>query len=231
MMTDLVTGIVSAIMAVLAVVVAIVAFYVAPRFLRKQLTYELELATPLIHPSAQPNSDLTIKYGKRYAKRSLKDPHIVRVRLTNNGRQEVRSSDFDLNTPLQIDVGVKIVALLRVSCSLDDMPDPRVSISEHRIDVSPGLIPRRASIYFVILLDSPCGELTHKSSLSGVGVKQNKRAERRGMSLSSVIRYLAIAFVVWWVIQEPASAARLVHGVGAFLSSAAHGLSNFVASI
>src|SRR6267154_683842 len=162
MMTNLITGIVSAIMAVLAVVVAIVAFYVAPRFLRRKLTYELELATPLIHPSAQPSSDLTIKYGKRYAKRSLKNPHIVRVRLTNNGRQEIRSSDFDLNTPLQIDVGVKIVALLRVFCSLDDMPDPKVSISEQRINISPGLIPRRASISFVILLDSPCGELSHR---------------------------------------------------------------------
>jgi hypothetical protein len=46
-----------------------------------------------------------------------------------------------------------------------------------------------------------------------------------------IITYLAIAFVIWWVIQEPTSAAHLVHNIGALLSQAAHGVSNFVASI
>jgi hypothetical protein len=48
---------------------------------------------------------------------------------------------------------------------------------------------------------------------------------------SKIIGYLAIAFIIWWVIQEPTSAAHLVHNIGAFLSDAAHGLSSFVASI
>ena len=51
------------------------------------------------------------------------------------------------------------------------------------------------------------------------------------MKLSRIISYLAIAFVVWWVIQEPTSAAHLVHNIGSLLSQAAHGVSNFVASI
>ena len=51
------------------------------------------------------------------------------------------------------------------------------------------------------------------------------------MKLSRIITYLAIAFVVWWVIQEPTSAAHLVHNIGSLLSQAAHGVSNFVASI
>ena len=51
------------------------------------------------------------------------------------------------------------------------------------------------------------------------------------MKLSKIISYLAIAFVVWWVIQEPTSAAHLVHNIGSLLSQAAHGVSNFVASI
>jgi hypothetical protein len=46
-----------------------------------------------------------------------------------------------------------------------------------------------------------------------------------------LITYAAIAFVVWWVIQQPTSAAHLVHNIGTLLSNAAHGLSNFVASI
>ena len=51
------------------------------------------------------------------------------------------------------------------------------------------------------------------------------------MKLSRILTYLAIAFVIWWVIQQPTSAAHLVHNIGDLLSTAAHGLSNFVASI
>ena len=47
----------------------------------------------------------------------------------------------------------------------------------------------------------------------------------------TIIGYLVIAFIVWWVIQEPGSAGHLVHNIGSLLSQAAHGVSNFVASI
>ncbi len=51
------------------------------------------------------------------------------------------------------------------------------------------------------------------------------------MNAKTLMGWVAIAFVVWWVIEEPASAAHLVHNIGAFLSTAAHGISNFVASV
>ena len=51
------------------------------------------------------------------------------------------------------------------------------------------------------------------------------------MNVKSIIGYLAIAFVVWWVIEQPAGAAHVVHNIGAFLTQTAHGLSNFFASI
>jgi hypothetical protein len=47
----------------------------------------------------------------------------------------------------------------------------------------------------------------------------------------TIITYLIIAFVIWWVIQQPTSAAHLVHNIGTLLSEAAHGLANFVANI
>jgi len=51
------------------------------------------------------------------------------------------------------------------------------------------------------------------------------------VKLKTILTYAAIAFVLWWVIQEPTNAAHLVHNIGSLLSQAAHGLSNFVASI
>jgi hypothetical protein len=51
------------------------------------------------------------------------------------------------------------------------------------------------------------------------------------VNLKQILTYAAIAFAIWWVIQEPASAAHLVHNIGALLSEAAHGMSTFVAHI
>ena len=51
------------------------------------------------------------------------------------------------------------------------------------------------------------------------------------MKPKTILGYLAIAFIIWWVVQEPTSAAHLVHNIGTLLSDAAHGLSSFVASI
>jgi hypothetical protein len=51
------------------------------------------------------------------------------------------------------------------------------------------------------------------------------------VNLKTVIGWVALAFVVWWIMVEPAAAAHVVHNIGAFLSSAAHGLSTFVASL
>ena len=51
------------------------------------------------------------------------------------------------------------------------------------------------------------------------------------MKFGTILKWAAIAFVLWWVIQEPTAAAHLVHNIGSLLSQAAHGLSSFVANI
>ena len=51
------------------------------------------------------------------------------------------------------------------------------------------------------------------------------------MNLKTVLGWLAVAFVLWWIIEDPAGAAHVVHNIGAFLTSIAHGLSTFFASL
>ncbi|MGH3419462.1 MAG: hypothetical protein ACRDOD_07715 [Streptosporangiaceae bacterium] len=51
------------------------------------------------------------------------------------------------------------------------------------------------------------------------------------MNAKTIAGYAAIAFVVWWVIEQPTAAAHLVHNIGTFLSTAASGLSSFFSSI
>jgi hypothetical protein len=51
------------------------------------------------------------------------------------------------------------------------------------------------------------------------------------VKLGNIVKWAIVAFVVWWVVQEPTHAAHLVHNIGTLLSSAANGLSNFFTSI
>lgn len=51
------------------------------------------------------------------------------------------------------------------------------------------------------------------------------------MKLRQVITYLIIAFIIWWIVQQPANAAHLIHNIASLLTTAARGLSNFVSSI
>lgn len=51
------------------------------------------------------------------------------------------------------------------------------------------------------------------------------------MNLKTILGWLALAFVLWWVIEDPTAAAHVVHNIGTFLTTAAHGISNFFAAI
>jgi hypothetical protein len=51
------------------------------------------------------------------------------------------------------------------------------------------------------------------------------------VKLRQILTYAAIAFVIWWIIQQPTNAAHLIHNIGTLLTTAATGLSHFVSSI
>ena len=51
------------------------------------------------------------------------------------------------------------------------------------------------------------------------------------MKIRQVLQYAIIAFIIWWVVQQPSNAAHLIHNVAGLLTTAAKGLSNFVANI
>ena len=51
------------------------------------------------------------------------------------------------------------------------------------------------------------------------------------MNLKTILGWLAVAFIVWWVIEQPTDAGHIVHNIGTFLTTAASGLSHFFASV
>ncbi len=51
------------------------------------------------------------------------------------------------------------------------------------------------------------------------------------MNLKTIAGWAVVAFIVWWVIANPHNASAVIQHIGNFLSTAASGLSHFVASI
>jgi len=51
------------------------------------------------------------------------------------------------------------------------------------------------------------------------------------MNLKTVLGWASVAFLVWFEILHPTAAAHVIDNIGHFLTLAAHGLSNFFASI
>jgi hypothetical protein len=51
------------------------------------------------------------------------------------------------------------------------------------------------------------------------------------VKLGNILKWVLVAFAVWWVIHDPKDAAHVVHNVGTLLSSAANGVSNFFTQI
>ncbi|MGH3405330.1 MAG: hypothetical protein ACRDRJ_22925 [Streptosporangiaceae bacterium] len=48
------------------------------------------------------------------------------------------------------------------------------------------------------------------------------------MSWKTVLGIAAVAFTIWWIIEQPLAAAHLVHNIGTFLSTAGAGMQRFL---
>jgi hypothetical protein len=71
-----------------------------------------------------------------------------------------------------------------------------------------------------------------RARIKGYRVNGDVCASREAaVNLKTILTWAAVAFVLWWVIQQPTSAAHLVQNIGSLLTTAAHGLSSFIASI
>jgi hypothetical protein len=51
------------------------------------------------------------------------------------------------------------------------------------------------------------------------------------VSLRAILGWAVVAFLIWWVIEQPTGAAHVVHNIGTFLTTAASGISSFFAKI
>lgn len=223
----IISTIVSLVLAFIATVAATLVFFVVPRFARASLVYEYDESAPVINEHAR-GGELVVSYHGD----PMADPHIIQLRIENNGKRDIGSGAFDRGKPLMFDFHANIAAILHTTYRPPSMMTPDVVLGQTMLNIGPSLIPGGAVLEYVLLVDGSCRKVDYATPLEGVQVrKRTPTAERRSINPKVTITYLSIAFVIWWMIQEPTDAARLLHNIGDLLTSAAQGVSNFVASI
>ena len=57
------------------------------------------------------------------------------------------------------------------------------------------------------------------------------RVQGGTVKLKTILGYAAVAFILFFVIKDPAGAAHVVNNIGNFLASAARGIATFFASL
>jgi hypothetical protein len=51
------------------------------------------------------------------------------------------------------------------------------------------------------------------------------------VNLKTILGWAVVAFLIWWIIEQPDGAAHVVHNIGTFLTTAAHGISHFFSAV
>jgi hypothetical protein len=219
-------SVIAAILALAQVILGILVFVIPWIFGRRIITYVLRAAEPLIHFPVNVTPDLQVTHHGK----PVENPHIIVVGLSYRGRKDLRSETFDKGEPLCVDVGSKITALIRSTFTPSIAPTPAVKVNDTRIEIGPSLIRKRLAMEFVVLTDGPDAVLNLYSPLADVKIRQQKQEEDRRRTRSNLLTisgWTCVAFILWWIIEDPTGAAHVVHNIGTFLSSALGGISKF----
>lgn len=156
-------GIVGLAVSVLAIVITILLWrFGTPRGL---LEYSMPVAEAVVGrlPQLSPG-DIRVIVGKNVAE----NPHLVTVRLENNGNRDIRAIDFDQARPLILKLSAPILAVLSASAGSERFFSVKEDAGE--IDVPPALI-RRGWTLSVTVLTEGRPSLSHDESLADVKVR------------------------------------------------------------
>jgi hypothetical protein len=223
-------GFVTIILTLLTLIAALVALWIQLISSRRWLSYEIRAATPLVRAPAEVSKDLKIVYDGT----TVKDPYFIELRLVNRGREDISSNAFDQGMPIRFDFGIDIVKLLQITLEPDEPRALKVKADGSAVEIGPGLIHAHQELSIALLADGSDITLRYSKPLAGVKIRPVARedpATRGGMTLKTIAGWLAVAFVIWWILEDSTGAEHVVHNVGTFLTTAAHGISSFFASI
>jgi hypothetical protein len=192
--------------------------------LPRRITYRVLSCTPVVR-SAVPGLRVS------YEGAELGDPHVLGVELRYRGRGDLRGSSFEGKRPFRIDVGARVIGVIGADFRLESELTVEASGSELRF--GPGMVRRKELLRLLVLLDGPCGRLSHKGRPADVRVRQRRAADnpREFGMLQKVITWTLILFIIYYLASDPAGAAGVVHQAFDGLRSAGDALSSLVSSL
>ncbi len=187
-------GAVGAVAAVAAVGVAIVLWRVgAPR---RVLVYEMVTSSSLLssHAAGFTEGHLQVTMDGK----ALSDPWVAVVRLENKSRRDIRSSDFDQEKPLTLDLH-RGIAMLRA-----EPAEESLVLHDSKITIGPALIRGGSRLDMTLVTDGP-PFLTCQSFLVDVKVQEYGittagdwlRLIGMGIVIAAIVALLAARYAAW----------------------------------
>jgi hypothetical protein len=172
---------------VAALVVAVVGVYWARAAVvsRKRLVWEADVQSLLNQTTG--SSAVRVLYGDD---RELAEPYVLRLTLSNRGRKDIRSEDFDLGRPLRFTLshGAIVTTLTPL-----DVGTHNVDPSANTVSIGPDLIKAGTTQSLTVLTDGgPRVELdAHLADTEVVGARAIRaRRSRRDFIASAGIGIL-----------------------------------------
>ncbi|MTE19734.1 hypothetical protein F0L17_11480 [Streptomyces sp. TRM43335] len=174
---------------------------------KRRITYWMG-DTPLLQSHHRLEGGLQVSRNGR----TLADPRLVRIRMTNTSRRDVPSSAFDQSKPIRIGVGRPILESLGTESEPADAAPPQESVVGTELHIGPGRIGRNQSVTYLVLID---GEPTYSChhSLIDVTVEETGSPLERGSDRSlqvlhtgiSMAGTVAVGLAAWWLYNSLAS--------------------------
>jgi hypothetical protein len=173
---------------------------------RRRLYYGIRSAAPLLTAPPGMRSDLELRHRAAPLAGAadgdpgpggwqvLADPRVLTIDLVSRGRRDIPSDAYDGGQPLRLDVGARIVRVLRTASSPAAEAAPPVAAGGTSLEIGPGLIRRRQEITLTVLTDGGEPALTCRSPLIDVQVRP--RTQDRGPAPALLWVAVAVAAAV-----------------------------------
>ncbi|SFK60097.1 hypothetical protein [Streptomyces pini] len=105
--------------------------------------------TPLLRSHQRLEGGLQVSRNGR----TLADPRLVHIRITNTSRRDVPSAAFDRGEPIKVDIGKPILEVLGTETDPADAAPPQKSVAGTELRIGPGRIGRNQSVTYLLLID------------------------------------------------------------------------------
>jgi hypothetical protein len=178
---------------------AIVALVVA--FPRRRLIYGTPIIASLLTSASSSRGDLEL----RHRGTAVTEPYVVDVEIISRSRRDITREDYDNQEPIRLDIGTRILELLKATSEPRSLYPPTATVDGSAINIGPSLIGKRQKITYTILVDGRPPGVNLKHSVNGLQVlrqlddKPRRRISRGQIVAVIFLEIIALSAAVGWL--------------------------------